>query len=118
MYREVFNTDRKQKSGFSSSKTSNLRSYILKVYTNTLPTFKILYQKWSIYLNNLCSQCTTQKETNDYIWTCSHFVKILQDISDKFRTKYHLSLALDLHVKAAVRAIPILELTNHLKDYF
>ena len=35
MYREVFNTDGNQKSGFSSSKTSNLRSYILKAYTNT-----------------------------------------------------------------------------------
>src|SRR6266487_1607073 len=118
MYREVFNTDGKQKSGFSSSKTSNLRSYILKVYTNTLPTFEILHQKWSIYLNDLCPRCTTQQETNDYVWSCSHSAKILQNISDEFRAKYHLPLVLDIHVKAAVRAIPTLELTNHLKNYF
>src|SRR6266487_4335147 len=118
MYREVFNTNGKQKSGFSSSKTSSLRSYILKVYTNTLPTFEILYWRWNIYLNNLCPRCTAQTETNNHVWTCSHSVKVCQDITDKFRAKYNLLLSLDSYVKAAIKAIPTLELTKHLKNYY
>src|SRR4051812_49015155 len=112
MYREIFNTDGKQKSGFSSRKASDLRTYIVKVYTDTLPTFEILHCKWNIYLNDLCSQCTSQPEINDHIWSCSHSATIYQNISDEFREKFNLLPLLDQHIKTAIRAIPTLELTN------
>jgi hypothetical protein len=59
MYKEIFNTNGEQKNGFSFRKTSDLKTYIIKVYTDTLLTFNILHYKWNIYLNNLCSHCTT-----------------------------------------------------------
>jgi hypothetical protein len=118
MYKEIFNTDGKQKEGFSSRKTSDLRTYITKIYTNTLPMMDILHKKWDIYLNNICPRCTTSVETNDHLWTCSYATEDLQDIIDEFRRKYSVPPSLCPHIEVAVRAIPTAELTKYLKDFF
>jgi ribonuclease HI len=118
MYKEIFNTDGKQKAGFSSRKTCDLRTYIAKVYTDTLPTMDILHSKWNIYLNNICPRCTTHTETNNHLWQCTYSMQALQDITDEFKTKFNLPQSTDDHINAAIRAMPTVELTTLLRNHF
>ena len=117
MYREILKTDGKFKSGFTSTKTTRLRAYIVKLMTNTLPTMDILHRKWSIYLNDLCPRCTKTIETNDHVWNCEQSEQTLKTLIKEFTEKYRIPNDTQTDVVLALRGIPTKTLVTHLKDY-
>jgi len=65
--RHILHPDGKIKSGFSSTKTSTLRTYLVKSITNTLLTMSTLNRKWAMYDTSACSRCDERNKTNEHI---------------------------------------------------
>ena len=88
--RTLINIDGPIRSGYASSKSCSLRSFIIKSQVKALPTHAILHNKWpKIYQSDECPFCS-ESETNDHIWTCkgteSARSEMIQKVLDTFNT--------------------------------
>jgi len=71
LVKQLIGTDGKIRSGFSNSKQASLRTYLVKLLTNTLSTMDILNRKWTMYEDDACPRCKSTKKTNHHVWECS-----------------------------------------------
>ena len=115
MLKKIIHQDGNMMSGFSSRKTSQARSYITKSITGTLPTMKILYDKWTLYDTVTCPRCFEDIETDQHIWSCPKSEMAFKSISDKLNAKYRLPHNLKPSVTLLVQGIPTLALTSFLR---
>src|SRR6185369_17447955 len=117
--KRILHSDGKIKSGFSSSKTSTLRTYLVKSITNTLPTMDILNKKWTMYNTSACPRCDERTKTNDHLWKCEKAVPAVNDITSNFHQKYRISDRLRNCTMLALHGIATTDLTSkiaaHLK---
>jgi len=109
--RHILHPDGKIKSGFSSSKTSTLRTYLVKSITNTLPTMSTLNSKWAMYDTSACSWCDERNETNEHIWRCEKATPAVNGIISDFHQKYRISDRMRNHTILALRGIATVDLT-------
>ena len=67
---DIFHIDGKPRGGYTRSSHCNFKSYYLKLITNTLPTMKLLNDKWHIYETSKCPCCNYSDEDAAHMWTC------------------------------------------------
>ena len=112
--KRILHSDGKIKSGFSSSKTSTLRTYLVKSITNTLPTMDILNKKWTIYDTSACPRCDERMETNDHLWRCEKAIPAVNNITSNFHQKYRIPDRLRNCTMLALRGIATTDLTSKI----
>jgi exonuclease III/ribonuclease HI len=79
----LINIDGPIRSGYASSKSCSLRSFVIKSQVKALPTHAILHNNWpKIYLTDECPFCF-ESETNDHIWTCKATESIRSEMIQK-----------------------------------
>jgi ribonuclease HI len=112
---KCFHKGHSQKSGTSSRKEANLRTYTAKLITGTLPTFKILFDKWESYRSSTCPRCSAEVETNDHVWKCTSAIRDINDITRKFKRKHEIYQVKDEDIISAIRGFPSTILVSALK---
>ena len=112
--RRVLHPDGKIKSGFSSSKISTLRTYLVKSITNTLSTMSTLNEKWTMYDTRACSRCDVRNETNEHLWECEKAIPAVNDIVSNFHQRYHLPDRMRKHTLLALRGIATTDLSTEI----
>src|SRR5947209_20507444 len=94
LLRKIIHQDGNMMSGFSTAKTSTIRSYFIKSITNTLPTMKLLNSKWIMYDTDTCSRCFEAEKTNQHIWECFKAKEDISRILLNFARKYKIFASL------------------------
>jgi hypothetical protein len=112
--KKTIHQDGNMMSGFSTQKTSHMRSYTTKLLTNTLPTMKTLHDKWTLYDTNICPRCFEEPETNQHIWTCTKAAENINQIVKELESKYRLPVGLRSETKLMIQGIPTTAFTQHV----
>ena len=112
--RHILHPDGKIKSSFSSSKTSILRTYLVKSITNMLPTMSILNEKWTMYDTSACPRCDVRNETNEHLWECEKAIPAVNDIVSNFHQRYRLPDRMRKHTLLALRGIATTDLSTEI----
>ena len=77
--------DGKMSGGYTSRNTCHIRTYITKLITRTLPTFRTLARTWREYEAYPCPTCLQEEETFDYMWSCSTSATRIDEAVQKAR---------------------------------
>jgi hypothetical protein len=113
--KKTIHQDGNMMSGFSTKKTSHIRGYVTKLVTGTLPTMKILHDKWTLYDTDVCPRCFEEPETNQHIWTCSKATESMDRIAKELESKYRLPTSLRNETKLMIQGIPTMAFTHQVR---
>ena len=67
----IWNWNGKITSGYTSSKSARMRTFLLRSFHENLPTANYLFSLWpQLYKTNICKNCFQNPETTQHFWMC------------------------------------------------
>ena len=115
MEKKIIHPDGSIRTGYTSRLTADIRSYIIKSITGTLPTMAKLESKWAIYESDKCPNCEEARETDEHLWTCDKTKHQVTDIINQYNAKHNTKTP-QATVLLAMQGIAMTRITDDLEQ--